>query len=77
MKKGDFFDHRGSPIVYLNDSEYIGGGDAFGKWALINFHYQDACNMKYYEDLAMNSIRHKVNTTHGRRYIEVHFNCGG
>jgi len=32
--KGEFYQHKGSPIVILNGSTYIGGCESFLEWAL-------------------------------------------
>ena len=33
-QKGDFYDHRGNLIVYLNNHEYVGTIESFMEWAL-------------------------------------------
>ena len=35
--KGDFYNHVDSPLIYLNDREFIGNGDDFAEWALLNY----------------------------------------
>jgi len=48
-KKGTFYEHRGSPLVYINDEEYIGDCTAFAKWALHTYHFQDSGKLSDYE----------------------------
>ena len=75
-KKGDFYDHRGSPLVFLGEGDYVGGVEEFAKWALTNYHHQDGGKMADYEQKAIDVMRQRINCTKGRRYIEVHFQIG-
>jgi hypothetical protein len=42
VKKGVFYDHKESPLVYLNDSEYVGTNEIFQRYALMNYNYLDS-----------------------------------
>lgn len=47
-----YFTHAGSPVVTLNDKEYVGGVEELGKWAYVRYHDNDIRTMEDYTDLA-------------------------
>ena len=75
--KGVFYQHTGSHIIYLNDKEYIGNGDAFAKWALHNFSYMDNSHSIIYDKLATDAYRKMINNSNTRRYTYMTINFGG
>ena len=38
-KSHKFYSHKGSYIVFINDTEYLGVADQFMTWALVNYRY--------------------------------------
>ena len=76
--KGVFYNHTGSPLIYLNDgAEYIGDCDKFMTYALHNFAYQDNTNLVIYQKKASDAIKSIINTSRTRKYAYFNFNFGG
>jgi hypothetical protein len=71
--KGVFYDHHKSPIIYLNENEYVGDGDAFQTWALHNFNHKDEKRFSDYERMANEAIKEKINCSKTRKYAELEF----
>lgn len=75
--KGVFYEHRGSPLIYLDDKEYVGDGDAFQTWALHNFNHKDELKFSEYETMAFNALKNKINNSKTRKYAEFKFTIAG
>lgn len=75
--KGVFYQHSGSHLVYLNDKEYVGNGDAFATWALHNFSYMDNSHSIIYDKLAADCYRKMINNSKTRKYAYMTINFGG
>lgn len=75
-KKGQFFQHKQSPLVYVNDSIYIGDSEAFMEWVLCEFRYLDKSSMIIYKKKANDSMKNLIENTSGRDYVylDVHTN---
>lgn len=68
-KKGLFFQHKHSPIVYVNESIYIGDCEAFMEWVLCEFRYLDKSSMIIYKKKAHDSMKNLIDSTPGRDYV--------
>ena len=75
--KGVFYNHSESPLVFLNETEYVGDGDAFLTWALHNFNYKDELRFSDYQRMALESFKEKINCSKTRKYAQVNFSVGG
>ncbi len=49
--------HKGSPLVYLSDGEYIGSAVDLMKWALENFRYVDTQSDIIYNRMAKKRLK--------------------
>lgn len=74
--KGEFYQHKGSPIVILNGSQYIGGEEQFLEWALQEFRYTDRTSALIYKKIASDTHRNAINNTPGRSYVYMKINTG-
>ena len=54
--KGVFYDHAASPLIYLNEQEYVGDGEAFQTWALHTFNHKDGAKQSEYDQMASDAI---------------------
>jgi hypothetical protein len=68
--------HKGSPVVILNQTEYIGGVDSFLEWALQKYRYTDNTSDLIYKKLAYDANKKAFNETPGRSYVYMNFNTG-
>lgn len=75
--KGVFYNHSSSPLIYLNEKEYVGDGDAFQTWALHNFNHKDGARQSDYEKMASDAIKDKINCSKSRKYAELTFSVNG
>lgn len=71
--KGAFYHHKGSPLVILNMTQYIGGVDSFLEWALQNFRYTDKSSDMIYRKLAHDASKKQFNETPGRSYVFMNY----
>ena len=71
--KGVFYDHVESPLIYLNEKEYVGDGDDFQTWALHNFNHKDEARFSDYEKMAKDCFKEKINCSNTRKYAELKF----
>jgi len=67
-KKGKFYSHKGSYIVFVNDSTYVGKIEEFMQWAL-RYWYQDFTKVIIYKRKAELAIKKAINETPGRQYV--------
>lgn len=77
MLKGYFYQHKGSPLVFLNGSHYVGGVDNFLEWALREFRYTDKTSILIYRKAANDAHRAAINETPGRSYVHISFGLEG
>lgn len=75
--KGVFYQHSGSHLIILNDSEYIGNGEQFASYILHNFAYMDNSMSIVYERLAANTFKKMINTSKTRKYAELELSFSG
>lgn len=47
-----YFTHSGSPVVTLDDKEYVGGAEELVKWAYVRYHDNDIRTMEDYTDMS-------------------------
>jgi cyclophilin family peptidyl-prolyl cis-trans isomerase len=50
--KDAFYLHKASPLVFLNDRDYIGDAEKFMEWALLTFKVQDDASAKVFDTAA-------------------------
>ena len=74
--KGNFYQHKGSPLVILNGNVYLGGEDSFVEWALQTFRYTDSTSTMIYKKLAGDCYKNAINNTPGRSYVYMDINTG-
>jgi len=73
-KKGEFYFHKGSPIIILNKTTYIGDSDQFLEWALQNFRYVDQTSVLIYRKRAADTYRSLINVKPGGKRSYVFMN---
>ena len=71
-----FYEHKGSPIVFLNNETYVGGEEQFLEWAMNEFRYTDKSMRSIYKKLASDAHRIAINETPGRSYVYMNINTG-
>jgi guanylate kinase len=71
-----FYEHKGSPIVFLNNETYVGGEEQFLEWAQYEFRYTDKSMRSIYKKLASDAHRIAINETPGRSYVYMNINTG-
>jgi len=76
-KKGPFFHHKTSPLVFYNESLYIGDGDAFNEWVLNEFRYLDKTNPVIYKKKANDTFKNLIENTPGRAYVYLDISING
>ena len=65
-KKGHFYHHKQSPLVFFNDTEYIGDAETFQEWVLNEFRYTDKTSDVIYKKKANDSFKQLIENTPGR-----------
>ena len=75
-KKGDFYNHKGNLIVFLNNSQYIGSIDNFMEWAIQEFRYIDNTSKMIYKKMANDAYKNCINNSPGRSYVYVDVTYG-
>ena len=68
-KKGQFYNHKSSPLVFLNDDEYIGSCKAFLKWAENTFRYIDNTRDVMYKKMERDQNDNMVKDNENRSYV--------
>ena len=76
-KKGKFYTHKQSPLVYYNDNVYVGDADQFNEFVLTEFRYIDKTNMVIYQKKATDAMRQLIENTPGREYVWLDVNVNG
>lgn len=76
-KKGAFYEHTASPLITLNDNEYLGSNEEFNRYALINFNYLDKTPFEDYVKMAASTYREKINHSTETKYAQFMFNING
>jgi len=77
LQKGAFYQHKGSPIVFVNGTTYVGGTEQFLEWALQEFRYTDKTSILIYRKLAGDAHRTAINNTPGRSYVHMSLQIAG
>ena len=75
-KKGKFYTHKGSYIVFINDDEYLGVADQFMSWALINYRYQDFTRIMIYKQRAVMTMKKRINDAPGSSFVFMDIRIG-
>lgn len=75
-KKGKFYIHKGSYIIFINDDEYIGLADAFKQWSLINYRYTDLSRIQVYKTRALLAMKKAINETPGSKFVFMDVRIG-
>lgn len=75
-QKGAFYNHEESPLVYVNDKEYIGDQDKFMDYVLHTYKFKDDNDAKMYTDEATNACVKRVNESKTCKYAFMEFQCG-
>jgi hypothetical protein len=65
-KKGNFYHHKASPLIYYNDNVYIGDSEIFTDWVLNEFRYLDKTSMVIYKKKANDTFKQLIENTPGR-----------
>jgi len=63
-----FLNHQSSPLVYLNDFEYIGGAAEFLSYADEHYDYRDSNNFSSYIQICDNTLKKIYNDNPYRKY---------
>ena len=71
--KGVFYSHGQSPLVILNDKEYIGDQDKFMEYALHTFKFRDDTESKVYTDAAEQAYCKAINASKTKKYAFLEF----
>jgi hypothetical protein len=70
QKKGSFYAHKGTLLVYLAENDrYIGGCDNFMEWALQEFRYVDNTIELIYKKQASDAYKKAIHESEGRSYV--------
>jgi hypothetical protein len=75
-KKGDFYQHKGNLIVFVNDSLYVGSMDNFLEWATQEYRYIDNTSMMIYKKMATDGYKNCINSTPGRSFVFMDITYG-
>lgn len=59
--KNDFYSHKESPLVFINDKDYIGDSEKFMEWALLTYKVRDDVGKKVFEDAAKTFYTKAIN----------------
>lgn len=65
-----YFTHAGSPVVTVNEREYVGGAEELVKWAYVRYHDNDIRTSEDYIDLAQS---YRVDSFVQLPNIYIHF----
>ena len=66
-QKGLFYQHKSSPIAFVNNVTYVGGEKQFLLWALQEYRYNDKESDDHYRTMASNAYKELINTQSGLR----------
>lgn len=77
MNKGQFYEHKVSPLVYANNTEYIGDSETFIRYALLKFQICAEDSQSEYEKCAANVSRTKINHSATSKYAYITFEIQG
>ena len=75
--KGVFYQHSGTHLIMLNDSEYVGNSEQFATFILHRFNYMDNSMNIVYERLAASSFKKAINTSKTRKYAQLQLSFAG
>ena len=60
----------------MNDNQYIGNGDDFIEWALVNYKQNDTEPHSYWTKMAKDSLHKKIYDSKTRKYASLQFDDG-
>ena len=75
--KGVFYQHSGSHLILLNDTEYVGNAEQFATYLLHRFAYMDNSMSIVYERLAANTFKKMINSSKTRKYAQLELSHSG
>jgi hypothetical protein len=76
-KKGVFFLHKGPTLLFFNDTNYIGDGEAFIEWVLNEFRYIDRSSPIIYRKQATDAMKKLVEKSTLRQYVFMDVSING
>jgi hypothetical protein len=76
-KKGVFFMHKGTTILFYNETNYIGDGDAFTDFVLNEFRYIDKSSPIIYRKQATDAMKKMVEKSTLRQYVFMDVSING
>lgn len=65
-KKGNFYFHKQSPLIFYNENIYIGDAEVFTEWVLNEFRYLDKTSSVIYKKKANDTFKQLIENTPGR-----------
>ena len=71
--KGVFYEHKASPLVLLDDTEYIGDQDAFAEYVLHTYRFKDENSSRHYESVARSTYAKAINESKTCKYVCMTF----
>ena len=74
--KGSFYNHQESPLIYVNDKQYIGNGNDFIEWALITYQHNDTEPVSHWTKIAQDVLAKKIYGSKTRKYATMKFDDG-
>jgi hypothetical protein len=76
-KKGLFFHHKVSPLIFYNEIKYIGDCDQFTDWVLNEFRYLDKTSPVIYKKKAVDGMKSLIENTASRSYVFMDLSING
>jgi hypothetical protein len=73
---GRFILHKKSPLIFVNNDEYIGGPEEFMNWAEDQYDYHDTTNIVLYNKKSVEMMRKSISETPSRKYAFMDFQLG-
>lgn len=77
QNKGQFYEHKVSPLVYINDCDYVGDSETFIRFALLKFQICAKGSQEDYEKLASATIKDRINHSATSKYAQITFDVQG
>lgn len=74
--KDAFYLHKASPLVFLNDRDYVGDAEKFMEWSLLTFKVRDDQGRKVFEEAAKNFYCKVVNEHRSSKFAFLDFAWG-
>jgi hypothetical protein len=77
QNKGQFYEHKVSPLVYTNDTEYVGDSETFIRYAILKFQICAKGSQEDYERIASSAIKDRINNSATSKYAFINFEVQG